>query len=103
MIILFKNVSIKLIAETFAADSIGNQTATETNKTVYAEIASVSQSEFFQAGQSGLKPDYKVIMWSFEYNGENIIEYDSKRYNVYRTFLRTDEKIELYLTQKAGV
>lgn len=94
---------VKLISETFIFDDIGNQISTENKKSVFGNIESVSQSEFFSAGQSGFKADFKVLIWGFEYSGETIVELNSIRYSVYRTFLRKDEKLELYLTKKVGV
>ena len=100
---MVRDVAVKLISETFTFDDIGNQLATESENSVFATIESISQSEFFSAGQSGFKPDYKVVIWGFEHTNEGIVELDSVRYSVYRTFLRKDEKIELYLSKKVGV
>jgi SPP1 family predicted phage head-tail adaptor len=69
---------------------------------VFGGIESISQSEFFNAGQSGLKPDYKVIMWGFEYDGQEVVKIDDIKYSIYRTYQRKDDKIELYLIQKVG-
>lgn len=99
---MIRNTTVNLINKTYTSDEIGQQIPTETIKTVFADIQSISQKEFFQAGQSGLKPQYKILIWGFEYSGETAVELDSKRYSVYRTFLRNDEKIELYLTEKVG-
>jgi hypothetical protein len=66
-------------------------------------LESVSQSEYFSAGESGLKPEHKVIIWAFEYQGEKIAELNGVKYSIYRTFQNTKKnKIELYLTKKAG-
>lgn len=99
---MVRNTTVNLIKKTYVSDDIGQQIPAETIKTVFADIQSISQNEFFKAGQSGLKPQYKILIWGFEYNGETAIELDGKKYSVYRTFLRNDEKIELYLTEKVG-
>lgn len=99
---MIRNTTVNLIKKTYTPDEIGQQIPTETIKTVFCEIQSISQNEFFKAGQSGLKPQYKILIWGFEYSGEIAIELDGKKYSVYRTFLRNDEKIELYLTEKVG-
>ena len=100
---MVRDYIIALISETFDFDEIGNQVASETKKSVFGSVESVSQNEFFSAGQSGFRADRKVTIWGFEYANETIAEIDSVRYSVYRTFLRNDEKIELYLTKKVGV
>lgn len=70
---------------------------------VFGRIESVSQSEFFAAAQNGLKPQYKVTLWEHDYNDQPIVIVNDKRYSVYRTYNRTDQKIELYLDGKIGV
>lgn len=94
---------INLVSTTMIEDSIGNQTDIETSKEVFCTIESISQSEYFQASQNGLKPQLKITMCEFDYSGETIAEYDEKKYAIYRTFIKNDERIELYLTGKAGV
>lgn len=92
-----------LISKSIIEDDIGNQIEQETSKEVFCTVESISQSEYFQASQSGLKPQLKLTICEFDYSGETVVEYNLKRYSIYRTFLRNDEHIELYLTEKAGV
>ena len=70
---------------------------------VFCEVESITQREFFAASQQGFKPEYKLTIWADEYNGELTAIYKDKTYKIYRTFSRTADKIELYITQKAGV
>lgn len=70
---------------------------------VFGRIESVGQSEFFAAAQNGLKPQYKVTLWEHDYDGQTIVIVSGKRYSVYRTYIRPDQKIELYLDGKIGV
>ena len=94
---------VTLISETYAADSIGQQIATEVRHDVFCNVASVTQTEWFSGGQNGIKPEYKVTMFSPDYEGQKIVEFNSVKYGVYRTYLRQDELIELYLEKKVGV
>jgi len=103
LITICKDCVIKLVSETFESDENGNQKSTKTENTYFATLDSIAQSEFFSAGQSGFKPEYKIVMWGFEYNNQEIIIMKEKNYSVYRTFLRDDERIELYVTSKVGV
>jgi SPP1 family predicted phage head-tail adaptor len=94
---------INLCSMGITKDEIGNQIPTPSSTEVFCTVESISQSEYFQASQKGLKPQLKITMWEFDYSGETTIEWNTKKYTVYRTYLRNDERIELYLTTKAGV
>lgn len=85
-----------------SADSIGQVVITEQSTDVYADITSISQSEFMQAGQIGLKPDLRFDIWETEYNGETILEYNSIRYSIYRTYMKTNGRVELYTEKRVG-
>lgn len=95
---------IDLIAVTTEKDSI-NQIVEKTRvtKTVFAEVGSVSQTEFMDGGRIGLTPSLKVKIYDFEYNGEEIVRYAGRLYSVYRTYLvENSDRIELYLETKGG-
>lgn len=93
---------VTLISETYAPDSIGQMIATEVPSDVFCNVASVSQTEWFQGGQNGLKPEYKVTMFAPDYNDQKLVEFNGVRYGIYRTYLRNDELLELYLERKTG-
>lgn len=93
---------VTLISETYAPDSIGQMIATEVPSDVFCNVASVSQTEWFQGGQNGLKPEYKVTMFAPDYNNQKLVEFNGVRYGIYRTYLRNDELLELYLERKTG-
>lgn len=93
---------VTLISETYSADSIGQMVATEVERDVFCNVASVSQNEWFQGGQNGLNPEYQVTMFAPDYEGEKIVEFNGIRYGVYRTYMRQDELLELYLERKTG-
>lgn len=98
-----KSRVLTLIGVTYTADSIGQQIAEETSREVYCGVSSVSASEWFEAGRTGLKPEYRVTMFAPDYQGEQIAELDGVRYGIYRTYLGGNETIELYLERKVGV
>lgn len=64
----------------------GVQQPVETRRDVYCNVSSVSMTEFYKAGQAGLKPAYRFTIFAPEYDDEDSIEYKGKRYTVYRTF-----------------
>ena len=72
-------------------------------KEVFATIESVGQNEFFQAAQTGLKAEYKISVWLDDYDGEAYVKINGKNYDIYRTFVKKDGKIELYTGKKIGV
>ena len=93
---------IKLISKSYTTNSIGVPVATEVKKTRYAIMSNINQSEFYQAGQAGLKPYACYSIRVTEYGGEDEIEVGSKRLTVYRTYNRTDGRVELYTTERKG-
>ena len=93
--------TIKLIKSEYAPDEMGRQIATETEREIFAEISSISQGEFFKAGQSGISPEVRAVIWTAEYDGERIAEAGGVRYTIYRIYNRND-KTELYMSQKVG-
>lgn len=74
---------------------------TETD--VYARAESVSASEFFDAGQNGLKPEYRFTVSAWEYGDEEELSYNGRLYSIYRTYRRSLDLIELYAERKVGV
>lgn len=66
-------------------DEYGNATITETETEVYVQPRSVYQSEFYNAAQIGLKPSITLYITNrCDYDGEKVIEYDGKRYDIIR-------------------
>lgn len=74
---------------------------TETD--VYARVESVSASEFFDAGQNGLKPEYRFTVSAWEYGDEEELSYNGRLYSIYRTYRSSLDLIELYAERKVGV
>ena len=92
---------IKLIQQVISVDTYGNEEATETPRTVFAEVESISQSEFFAAANAELNPEYKIVVFFGDYAGEELLEYNGARYWIYRTY-RAGDYMELYAERKTG-
>ena len=76
---------------------------TRTTCTVFAEISSVSQTEFFSGGRIGLQPSLKAVIYDFEYTDEPIVKWNGKLYSVYRTYyINGADRVELYLEERGG-
>lgn len=92
---------ISLITQTITTDKYGNEVATEKERTVYCEVDSISQTEFFAAENTELNPEYKFTIFFGDYEGEDLVLFNNKRYSVYRTY-RTGDDLELYTERKIG-
>lgn len=83
-------------------DDYGRWIETTTPKQIFCQVDSITQREFFEAGRNGLNPQFKFTVFFGDYNNEPIIEYKGNTYAVYRTYLRKDDYIELYVERKGG-
>lgn len=76
---------------------------TRTSATVLAQIDSVTQSEFYEAGRLGFQPDFRATIYDFEYTDEPIVRWNGKLYSVYRTYyINGADRVELYCTERGG-
>lgn len=95
---------INLIMEVQLQSPDYTWTTQETSSEVFCDVRSITQTEWFEAGRSGIEhPAYIFVMNRNEYNGERIVEYNSQRYGVYRTYAGRNEDIELYVEVKGGL
>lgn len=92
---------ITLITQTITTDKYGNEEATETERTVYCEVDSISQTEFYAAANTELNPEYRFTIFFGDYEGESLVKFNGARYSVYRTY-RTGDNLELYTERKIG-
>lgn len=70
---------------------------------VFAEVGSTSFDEILKAEQLGYKAKHKLVLNSFEYSKQRIIELNGSRYAVYRTFNVANSKVEVYLEERLGI
>lgn len=95
-------VKISLISKTYTLNPIGVPVATEQKNDVFAIKSSVNQSEFYQAGQIGLKPNACYTVRITDYHDEEELEADGQKWTIYRTYDRIDGRVELYVTDRKG-
>lgn len=94
------NEIIKLVSESKSVDEYGDIASVRTERTVFARLKSIGQSEFYQAQAVGLKPEIKFVLSDFiEYEGEKVVLYTPFRgveteYTVLRTY-RDGNELEL--------
>lgn len=63
---------------------------------VFADFFSISQNEYFKAGQHGFKPVVGVLVLNDDYQGEEELTIDEDSFHVYRVFNRGEGVLELY-------
>jgi hypothetical protein len=97
-----RSTPIALVNVEYERDANGVRQKRESLRDVCANVQSVTASEFFEGGRNGLKPEYRFTMFRYDYLGEPIVEYNGKRYSVYRTYIARNDTIELYCEQKGG-
>lgn len=92
---------LTLIAPTVTTDQYGNEEYTDVETTVFCEVDSITQSEFYQAANTELNPEYKFTIFFGDYDGQPLVKYHGVRYAIYRTY-RADDNLELYAERKIG-
>lgn len=97
-----RSTPIYLVSETYTEDAYGVLIPTPEKRLVYANVSSVSSAEFFEGGRNGLNPEYRMIMFAPDYDGEEIVEYNGVQYAVYRTYQGRSDTIELYVELRKG-
>lgn len=97
------DTQITLIKDQVVIGGKGVPATIQERTTVYATVSSVTGSEFFDAGQGGIRPEYQFVIYDAEYNGQQDVEYDGAVYRVYRTYRRDKDKLELYVEARSGV
>ena len=93
---------ITLIGTTREQDSFGIWREQYTERNVFCDVQSVSQTEFFEGGRNGLNPAYQFTMFFGDYNGESLVKYNGDTYAVYRTYHARTDDLELYVERKGG-
>jgi hypothetical protein len=92
-----------LISQTHTRDANGIMQPTETSTQVFCDVQSVSASEWFEGGRSGLNPELRFTLFEGDYSGQEIVKFNNVRYAVYRTYRAKHNNIELYVQKEGGV
>lgn len=94
------NEVIYLIDYKQSVDEYGDLSTEKTERMVFAKLDSVTQSEFYQAQATGLRPEIKFTIADFlDYSAEKHLRYEpfngeSEFYQIIRTF-RKNTSLEL--------
>lgn len=93
---------ITLLSSEITKDENGVEHETLTRRDVFCQVDSVTRSEFFDAGRSGLNPEFRFTLFAGDYQGEELAEYKGRTYAVYRTYFARTDVLELYVERKGG-
>ena len=84
-------------------DPLGQPIETkEFSRRVFCERVPVRQSEFFAAGQQGIKPAECLKVYDLDYKDEEELKYRDHVYHIYRKYGPIDERMELYCEVRSG-
>lgn len=85
-----------LSMETTGQDDLGQPIIKEKPYMVFCSKLSITRAEFSVAGQMGHKPEILLVVDSDSYEDEKKLEYNKKKYNIYKTFRTSEGFTELY-------
>lgn len=93
----------KLVTEYYEGqDSEGNPNIRRYAVEVFCKVRSVSRYEYYRAAEQNLRPDIVMtISHRIDYNGEKMVIYDGKIYDVLRSYWSGDE-VEITLSERIG-
>lgn len=94
---------IFLVSKSYEQNEIGAFIPVTTERKVYCDVRSITRAEWYDAGRQGFKPDISFVMFAPDYQGEDEVEYNSRKYSIYRTYLAQNEALELYCQSIGGV
>ena len=86
---------ISLVTETRSRHGV-HETVTESEREVFAEIRSVTRSEYYTALNAGIQPEYVFKLTAEDdYQKEHFLKYGGQKYRIVRTYLTDDGGIEI--------
>lgn len=83
-------------------DAIGNPVVSNLDTEIWCADTPASQSEFYQAAQQHIRPEYVLVVNSDEYNGEEVAIFYGTQLTIYRNYPRPDGFTELYCKREVS-
>lgn len=91
---------ISLIKSVSTVDQDGYETFSETEREVFADFATgVSRAEFYEAQKAGKQLSATVEVLNIDYDNEDLVEHNGKRFHVVRSFPASFDTITLILEE----
>lgn len=74
----------------------------DTRREVFCRLQSIGQSEFYEASARDFYPEKKFVLADYlDYDDEQLIEHDGRRFRVLRTY-RVGQELELTVTRASA-
>ena len=99
---MIRPAEISLVTESYVPNQYGVLVPTKEERRVFANVTSVTGTEWFEGGRNGLNPEFRMLIFAPEYNGENILQYNGEYYTIYRTYETRTGIMELYVEKRKG-
>ena len=101
---MYDNIAKLLAIDEVTYDEDRNEVITYTERTVYVQPRGVFASEFYSAAQLGLNLSITLELANqFDYEGEKIVEYGGKTYNVVRVdWTAQRDRLRLVCEERVG-
>lgn len=99
--IMYFSDKITLKSVTHSTDADGYPTTTTTTKEVWANKKSVTRSEFYAANANGINATIAFEVNAEDYNGQRLVTYNDKEYDVVRAYQKGEGVFELTCSDKA--
>lgn len=103
---------IILVKDTYMIDPKGQRIPAKVPRTVFCDVSSVTGTEWFSGANNGMRPEYRITMFAYDYDGETEANYGGEidngivlggiDYTIYRTYKRATDELELYLERRTG-
>ena len=97
-----KHTPIYLVDQTFSEDDAAIISEAVTERMVFADVTSVSLTEWTEGARNGLNPELRFTMFYPDYSGEQILKYNGDYFSIYRTYIGRNDKIDLYCERRSG-
>ena len=86
---------IDLITETRSGHGV-HEAVTETARTVFCTVQSVTRSEYYTALNAGIMPEFVFkLTLAEDYQRERFLMYKGQKFRVVRTYVTQDDGIEI--------
>lgn len=94
---------LTLIAPGTDRDALGVPTGAAQERDVFCQVNDVTRAEFYQAGRSGLNPEFQFTVFAGDYAGETVCRFHGQQFGIYRTYhVPGTDYMELYAERKGG-
>lgn len=98
---LYESTCLLIGKKTMVDENGVVQDSITTRTEVFCKVGGVYEKEFFDAYQSGIKAQLKLVIFRGDYNGEMLVEFEDEIFSVYRRYPSGDD-MELYLRKDVG-